>query len=171
MSRNAQYAILFAVLALLQIFLFNNLTLSIYLAPLVYITFIALLPMETSQLVMLLLGLFTGFFMDWTMGMAGINTITTVFVAFTRIHLLFFIGSKENIHDGGVPSPRRLGRNAFRIYLALFFLIHNGLFFFLEALSLSHVSITLARTIVSATAGVLFALLISHLFTAQLSRS
>ena len=40
MYRTLQYALLFLVAALLQIFLFNNLSLSVYLNPLVYVVFI-----------------------------------------------------------------------------------------------------------------------------------
>ncbi len=109
MYRTLQYALLFLVAALLQIFLFNNLSLSVYLNPLVYVVFIALLPMETTPIRMLLAGLAMGLAMDWTMGAAGVNTIATVFVAFVRIHLLNFVCGKENVHDGGVPSARRLG--------------------------------------------------------------
>ena len=82
MYRTLQYALLFLVAALLQIFLFNNLSLSVYLNPLVYVVFIALLPMETTPIRMLLAGLAMGLAMDWTMGAAGVNTIATVFVAF-----------------------------------------------------------------------------------------
>mgnify|MGYP007087121474 CR=1 FL=1 len=81
MYRTLQYALLFLVAALLQIFLFNNLSLSVYLNPLVYVVFIALLPMETTPIRMLLAGLAMGLAMDWTMGAAGVNTIATVFVA------------------------------------------------------------------------------------------
>ena len=68
------------VAALLQIFLFNNLSLSVYLNPLVYVVFIALLPMETTPIrdasgVGLAMGR-----RRWTatMGAAGVNTIATV---------------------------------------------------------------------------------------------
>ena len=60
MYRTLQYALLFLVAALLQIFLFNNLSLSVYLNPLVYVVFIALLPMETTPIRMLLAGLAMG---------------------------------------------------------------------------------------------------------------
>ena len=43
MYRTLPYLGLFAAVALLQVFLFDNLTISIYLNPLVYIVFIALL--------------------------------------------------------------------------------------------------------------------------------
>ena len=107
MYRTLQYALLFLVAALLQIFLFNNLSLSVYLNPLVYVVFIALLPMETTPIRMLLAGLAMGLAMDWTMGAAGVNTIATVFVAFVRIHLLNFVcgtaAGRKVLH--GLPRP------------------------------------------------------------------
>ena len=132
MYRTLQYALLFLVAALLQIFLFNNLSLSVYLNPLVYVVFIALLPMETTPIRMLLAGLARGLAMDWTMGAAGVNTIATVFVAFVRIHLLNFVCGKENVHDGGVPSARRLGEKSFTVYLALTVVLHNAIFFYMD---------------------------------------
>jgi len=145
MYRTLQYALLFLVAALLQIFLFNNLSLSVYLNPLVYVVFIALLAMETTPIRMLLAGLAMGLAMDWTMGAAGVNTIATVFVAFVRIHLLNFVCGKENVHDGGVPSARRLGEKSFTVYLALMVVLHNAIFFYMEALSWSHALLTLLR--------------------------
>ena len=153
MYRTLQYALLFLVAALLQIFLFNNLSLSVYLNPLVYVVFIALLPMETTPIRMLLAGLAMGLAMDWTMGAAGVNTIATVFVAFVRIHLLNFVCGKENVHDGGVPSARRLGEKSFTVYLALTVVLHNAIFFYMEALSWSHALLTLLRLGVSAAVG------------------
>ena len=162
MYRTLQYALLFLVAALLQIFLFNNLSLSVYLNPLVYVVFIALLPM-------LLAGLAMGLAMDWTMGAAGVNTIATVFVAFVRIHLLNFVCGKENVHDGGVPSARRLGEKSFTVYLALTVVLHNAIFFYMEALSWSHALLTLLRLGVSAAVGVFFCWLIAQVFTSRLS--
>ena len=169
MYRTLQYALLFLVAAALQIFLFNNLSLSVYLNPLVYVVFIALLPMEASPLTMLLSGLAMGVARDWTMGAAGVNTIATVFVAFIRIHLLNFVCGKENVHDGGVPSSRRLSDKAFLNYLSLVVLIHNAIFFYLEALSPAHALATLLRLCVSAAVGILFCWRIARLFTNRLS--
>lgn len=169
MYRTLQYALLFLVAALLQIFLFNNLSLSVYLNPLVYVVFIALLPMETSPLVMLMAGLAMGLTMDWTMGAAGVNTIATVFIAFVRIHILNFVCGKENVHDGGVPSPRRMGEKSFLIYLSLIVVLHNAIFFYTEALSWSHALLTLLRLGVSAAVGILFCWLITQVFTNRLS--
>ena len=78
MHRTLPYLALFAVVVLLQVFLFDNLSISIYLNPLVYVAFIALLPLDTPPIVLLLSGLATGVTMDLAMGAAGVNTIATL---------------------------------------------------------------------------------------------
>ena len=47
MHRTLPYISLFVVTVLLQVFLFDNLSISIYLNPLVYVAFVALLPLDT----------------------------------------------------------------------------------------------------------------------------
>ena len=47
MYRTLPYLALFAATVLLQVFLFDNLSISVYLNPLVYIAFIVLLPLDT----------------------------------------------------------------------------------------------------------------------------
>ena len=47
MHRTLQYAILFIVMVILQIFLFSRIGISVYVHPLVCIAFIVLLPMES----------------------------------------------------------------------------------------------------------------------------
>ena len=84
MHRTLPYLALFAVVVLLQVFLFDNLSISIYLNPLVYVAFIALLPLDTPPVVLLLSGLATGVTMDLAMGAAGVNTIATLLIAFAR---------------------------------------------------------------------------------------
>ena len=56
MYRTVPYIVLFLILALLQIFLFDNLSISIYLCPLVYIGFIVLLPIDAPPVAVLFLG-------------------------------------------------------------------------------------------------------------------
>ena len=64
----------------MQIFLFNNLSLSAYLNPLVYVVFIALLPMECSPLAMLLNGVAMGVADGWAL---AVGVLLGVGVALT----------------------------------------------------------------------------------------
>ena len=73
MHRTLPYISLFVVTVLLQVFLFDNLSISIYLNPLVYVAFVALLPLDTPPVVLLASGLAMGVTMDFAMGAAGVN--------------------------------------------------------------------------------------------------
>ena len=96
MHKTLPYLALFAVVVLLQVFLFDNLSISIYLNPLVYVAFIALLPLDTPPAAVLGAGLALGVTMDFAMGAAGINTIATLLIAFLRPTLAGMICGRDH---------------------------------------------------------------------------
>ena len=113
MYRILTYSALFAATLLFQVFLFDNLSISIYFNPLVYVAFVALLPLDAKPVVVLLAGLASGVAMDFAMGAAGINTIATVLVAFLRPTILGMLYGRDDVREEGVPSPERLGTRVF----------------------------------------------------------
>lgn len=167
MVRSLPYLALFAVTTLLQVFLFDNLSISIYLDPLVYVAFVALLPIDAKPVVVLLGGLAMGVAMDCTMGAAGVNTIATLLIAFLRPTLLGLFLGRDDARESGIPSPGRLGRRAFVEYLVVLVFIHHAVFFALEALSWSHLLHTLLRVALSSAVSVVFIWLIARIFTAK----
>ncbi len=168
MYKTIAYATLFLTVVLLQIFLFDNLSISIFINPLVYITFVAMMPLDTKPIVMLLTALLLGVVMDWTMGAAGINTIATLFVGFFRSSLLTLICGREDERDTGCPSPERMGMRSFAEYLTIIVVVHHSIFFVLEALSTVHLWATLLRIVLSSALTVGAAWLIMRIFTAKI---
>lgn len=168
MYRTLPYTGLFAVTVLLQIFLFDNLSISIYLNPLIYIAFLALLPLDTPPVALLGAGLGLGVVMDYAMGAAGINTITTLLIAFLRPTLINLLYGHDNAKEGGIPSSSRMGNRTFIRYLALLTLIHHTVFFLLEALSWSHLPFTVLRIVVSTTVSTAFLWIIARIFNSKL---
>ena len=128
MHRTLQYAILFIVMVILQIFLFSRIGISVYVHPLVCIAFIVLLPMEIAPLALLGLALLQGVTLDFFMATAGIHTIAA---------LLAVLVGKDEVKDGGVPNVNRIGAKKFVRYASAMILIHSTAFFLLEALSWS----------------------------------
>ena len=169
MYRTGEYILLFAASVLLQIFFFDELSLSACFAPLVYSVFIILLPLNTPSIAVLAAGLVTGVVMDFAMGTAGLNTIATLAVAYLRMPLLNIIFGHNNVHEGGVPSAARMGRRHFGYYLVAMTLLHNALFFGFEAFTTSYLWHQLLRFAVSAAASLLFVWAIARLFTSKLS--
>ena len=111
MYRTLPYLGLFAAAVLLQVFL-NNLSISVYFNPLVYIVFIALLPLDTPPAAVLGAGLALGVTMDFAMGAAGINTIATLLIAFLRPTLIRPLYGRENAREEAFPSSARLANGS-----------------------------------------------------------
>ena len=153
MYRTLPYLGLFAAAALLQVFLFDNLTISIYLNPLVYIVFIALLPLDTPPAAVLGAGLALG---------------VTMLIAFLRPTLAGMICGRDNVREGGIPSSARLGERKFITYLVALTLVHHAVFFSLEALSWTHALHTLLRIVVSTAVSAGFIWIIARIFTAKI---
>ena len=168
MYRTLPYLALFAATVLLQVFLFDNLSISVYCNPLIYVAFLVLLPMESKPVAVLLAGFVLGVVMDLAMGSAGINTIATLLIAFLRPTLIGMLYGRENAREGGVPSSARFGERIFVGYLVALTLIHHAVFFSLEALSWIHLPHTLLRIAVSSAVSVGFIWIIARIFTAKL---
>ncbi len=170
MRQIVDYALLLVAVIVLQVFLFDNLEIGVYLNPLIYMTFILLLPIETAPLTVLLLGLLTGVTMDAATGAAGLNTLSTLPVAFLRGGLLRLTCPKDAVTDGGLPSERRLGRVGFVRYVALAVLLHSIVYFTMERATFDYFHLTLLRTLLSGAATVAFVWFASYIFTSQVSR-
>ncbi len=168
MYRILSYVGLLVVTVLLQVFLFDNLAISIYLNPLVYIAFIALLPLDTPPVALLGAGLSLGVIMDYAMGTAGINTIATLLIAFLRPTLVNLLYGHDNAREGGIPSAARMGNRTFVHYLLLLTLLHHTVFFLLEALSWSRLPLTVLRILLSTALSTLLIWIIARIFNTKL---
>ena len=168
MYRTLPYIGLFAAVVLLQVFLFDNLSISVYLNPLVYVVFIALLPLDAQPVSLLGSGLLLGITMDCAMGAAGINTIATLPIAFFRPSLAGMICGRENVREGGIPSPDRLGSRKFFAFLLVLTLIHHTIFFLLEALSWRLLPHTILRILLGSALSVAFGWIVTRIFTAKI---
>lgn len=163
------YILLFIALSLVQIFLLNNLVAGSFLCPLIYVAFLILMRLDTMPIVMLACGLAMGSLMDLTMGVAGINTIATLLIAFLRPTLIRLVSPREEWREDGVPSPERMGQSLFWSYLVVMVLLHHTVFFSLEALSWGHLLRTVIRILVSSAASILLVWLTERLFTAKIA--
>lgn len=158
MLRVIEYTLFFLAVTVLQVFLFNNLNLGIYIHPLVYIAFIILLPMETLPVVVLGLGLLSGVIMDISTGSGGLYTITTVFTSFVRPYLLPLILGRDEVKEGGIPMPSRIGYGKFFRYAGIIVFLQCLIFFTFESLAFKYYYLTLLRILASSvvTVGLVF---------------
>ncbi len=170
MNNKGAYILFFAVVAMLQIFLLNNVTVSVYVAPVIYIVCIIMMPLETSQLVMLLTGLGLGAVMDATMGVNGLNLIATLPVAFFRRSILHAVADLSNlVKADGVPSPTRLGDFRFHRYVVTMMVAHALLFFGFEWLSFHNLGFFIARLLCSTAVSLAIVYPLIYIFIPKLT--
>lgn len=171
MNSKAAYILFFAVVAVLQIFLLNNLSVSVYVAPVIYAVCIIMLPLETPQIVMLVIGALLGALMDVTMGTNGLNVAVALPVAVLRRPILYALADLSNLAKiEGVPSAERLGDFRFHRYVVTMMMMHTLLFFGLEWLSVHNFGFFLARWLCSTAVSIAIAYPLIYIFTPKLSR-
>jgi rod shape-determining protein MreD len=157
-----RFGLIFVLLILLQVLLFNNIRFSGYINPYVYILFILLLPIEIPSWLLLLLSFVTGLIIDFFMGSPGIHTSATVLAGFVRPYVLRIVSPKDGYESGSGPSMFIYGFRWFFSYVLLMVLVHHTALFYLEVFRLADFFRTMLRVLLSTLFSVTFILLIEY---------
>jgi len=155
-----KFGLIFILLTLLQVVLFNNIQFSGYVNPYVYIMFILLLPVEIPSWLLLLLSFGTGLIMDFFSGSPGIHTSATVLTGFIRPYFLKVISPRDGYEPRSEPSLGAYGFRWFLFYTVLLILIHHTALFYIEVFRFIDFFRTLFRVLLSSLFTVTFILLI-----------
>ncbi|MDD3567015.1 MAG: rod shape-determining protein MreD [Bacteroidales bacterium] len=159
-----KYSGLFVLLVILQIFVLNNVQLSGYINPYLYVLFILILPYEIPGWALLLVGLITGITIDTFMNTYGMHSSATIFMAFMRPYMLRMLADREDVDKKGSPSISGNGFVWFLKYASILVFAHHLILFFTEAFSISTFLPTLWRTVLSSITTTIFILIGMYLF-------
>ncbi|MDX9769737.1 MAG: rod shape-determining protein MreD [Tenuifilaceae bacterium] len=159
-----KYSGLFVLLILLQIFILNNIQLSGYINPYLYVLFILLLPYEIAGWALLIVGLLTGLTIDTFMNTYGMHSSATIFLAFLRPYMLRMLADREDVDKKGNPSLSGNGFVWFLKYVSILVFAHHLMLFFIEAFSFSTFFSTLWRTLLSSVTTTIFIFIAMLLF-------
>jgi rod shape-determining protein MreD len=155
-----RFGLIFILLILSQVLLFNNIQFSGYINPYVYIMFILLLPIEIPAWLMLILSFGTGLIMDFFSGSPGMHSSATVFAGFARPYILRVISPRDGYEPHAEPSMLIYGFRWFLIYTILIILVHHTALFYLEVFRFTDFFRTLLRVILSSVFSITFILLV-----------
>ena len=111
-----KYLFQFVVLVLAQLLIFNNIELSGYINPYVYVLFVLLLPFEVPRIILLVASLALGLVIDLFMGTPGVHSSATVFMAFSRPMVLTLFSPREGYQTGTSPRISQFGLEWFVKY-------------------------------------------------------
>lgn len=162
-NRIPRLAIMFILLLLLQVLLFNNIQFSGYVNPYVYLMFVLLLPVEIPGWLLLIISFFTGLIMDFFTSSPGMHTSATTLAGFVRPYVLRFISPRDGYETGASPSMLIYGFRWFLIYALIIVLVHHLALFYLEVFRLTDFFRTFLRVLLSSGFSVAFILLLEFI--------
>jgi rod shape-determining protein MreD len=159
-NRILRFGLLFVLLIMLQILLFNNIQFSGYVNPYVYLMFILLLPVEIPSWLLLLSAFLTGMVMDFFSGTPGMHSFATVLAGFVRPYILRVISPRDGYDPGSSPSIVTYGIRWFLTYTLLMVLIHHTALFYVEVFRFTDFFRTMLRVLLSSFFSITFILLL-----------
>jgi rod shape-determining protein MreD len=157
-----RYFLLFIILMLFQVLLFNNIQFSGYINPYVYLMLILLLPVEIPSWLLLLISFFTGLTVDFFTGTPGMHASATVLAGFSRPYVLRLISPRDGYDPGATPSMEIYGFRWFLLYTITIVVIHHFALFYMEVFRLNGFFRTFLRVILSSIFSAIFILLAEY---------
>lgn len=146
----------FIVLVLIQVLILDNIQFSGYVNPFMYVLFILLLPFETPNWLIILLGFVLGLTIDLFSNTIGMHAFATVFMAFLRPYVLKIIEPHDGYEPGTFPRLYYFGFAWFLKYSIILVFLHHLFLFYIEVFRFTDFFSTLMRVILS----VLFSMVI-----------
>lgn len=155
----------FILLTGFQVFILNNLDISGYFNPQVFILFLLLLPVNTDLWICLLIGFLGGTLVDGLAGTYGIHAFSCTALGYYRFFYIKYSLDKEEIERGMTPNLRNLPVTWHFFYLLISSLIYHGIAFFMEAFKFSGLIVLAGKAFVSGIVAALIMLLIGFVFS------
>lgn len=157
-----RFLLIFVILILLQVLLFDNIQFSGYVNPYVYIMFILLLPIEIPAWLLLPLSFILGLTIDLFSGSPGMHSSATVLAGFVRPYVLRVIAPRDGYESGSDPSMLTYGFRWFLTYTVIIVLVHHTALFYLEVFRFTGFFRTMFRVLLSSVFSVSFILLLEY---------
>jgi len=139
----------FIVLVLIQVAILNNIQVSGFLNPYMYVLFILLLPFETPNWLLLSLSFLLGLSVDIFSGTLGMHASACVFMGYVRPYVLNYLSLRDGYEIGTYPGISYYGFAWFFKYALVLVVAHHSFLFIIEAFSFANFSETMVRIIFS----------------------
>lgn len=139
------YLIRFILLVFFQVVVVNNIDLSTYVNPYIYVAFILSLPYNTKPWLVLVLSFLLGMTMDTFSSLPGPHIAATVFMGYFRRFYIMFSTNKDDQETNIEPSISSKGPVGFLVYALVLVFMHHFVLFFLEAFTIQQFFSTITR--------------------------
>lgn len=154
----------FVALILAQLLILNNVNISGFAIPYLYVLFILMLPTDTPRNWMLLLSFLCGLSMDIFSNMLGFHSFACTLVAMMRILFADKILTRNEGVTITTPSIHTVNPQSYIVYLLVLLLIFYFTFFLLELFDRHEMWQILLSAVLSTILTGLLALMVQFLF-------
>lgn len=158
-----QFTLLFIVLILAQVLVFNRIYLFDTAFPLAFIYFIIKLPVTLGSISVMTLSFALGLTVDIFSDTAGMNALACTILAAVRTPILRLYVPREEDLTNPEPSIKSLGVSAFTKYALSISLAYCLLFFFIESFTIAHFTRLITRALGSSILTFIIILCIDYL--------
>ena len=143
------FLLLFVVLVLAQVTIFNHIWLFGLAMPLVFIYFIVSLPVTTPTNRMLTLVFMLGLTVDIFSNTAGLNALSCTILAGLRRPILRLYMPREDDMTNPMPSVKSIGAAAYTKYVLTMTVIYSIIYFVVDSAGIFNIVPTALRIIAS----------------------
>lgn len=154
----------YVILVGVQVTILNNIQLSGYINPYLYVLFILLLPVKFPKIPALLIAFVIGLTIDIFTNTIGIHAGASVFMAYTRPFVLKLFSPRDGYDTDASPNIKDLGLQWWIAYSTVLVFIHHFALFYLEAFRFSDFFNTFSRVLLSSVATLILILITQLLF-------
>lgn len=170
MFKSILYFWLTLALLFLQIFILDEISIALWLRPMIFPLIILLLPIEWRPIWVIIMALLLGMVMDMALGGAGLYTSTLLPLAVLRRWILF-LTTRRSVEAGDQTSLlSRMPLRQVMIYVGTMFLLYNTMFFMLESLSVVATMQIIATILCSTLLSIVLAWPVVRLFLKRVVR-
>lgn len=153
----------FIFLVLFQVLILDNIQISVYINPFMYVLFILLIPFETPGWLLLVSAFLLGFSVDLFEHTPGLHSSASVFMAFLRPVVLKITSPREGYEPNTYPRLSYYGFRWFLNYTVILVFAHHLFLFYLEVFSITDFFGTLLRVILSSVFSIVLIILSQYL--------
>lgn len=154
----------FIILVILQIVILDNIELTYFINPYLYVLFILMLPLRLPPVLVMIIAFATGMLVGAFNNTAGLHAAACTFVGFIRPTVLKLVSPREGYDSDATPTIRDLGLSWFMTNATIMVTAHHLVLLFLEEFSFNSFFTTLLRVILSSTFTMILILLSIFLF-------
>ena len=147
MKNTLQFILLTLTIIFVQVLIINNIELTGYINPFVYIYSLLIIPFKVNRIATLFIGFTIGITIDAFCGTWGMHAAATTLTAFVRPYIFNIFASQEDKDKQSISY--NIMPSTFMVYSSIAVAIHHLALFLLEAFTFNHLWHTLLKTLFS----------------------